>query len=247
MKLLSGFSGFIHQEGAEPDFFLSLKALESLNHLERLNLEQTHVRDAALKPLSSFQELRDLSLRSASLTDVSLHYLSSLPKLTNLSIHDAVLSNNGLYLFNPSATLKKMDLYGCWLLTEDAILSFCKKYPQTEVRHELVHNLPSNPNGSTSPSPSQLTSRTLLVNQKQGNISISPSFVGPNFYSLIIQLQLLITLPNFIFNCFEIDQRLKYNREELLARQYSSLSLAIPLDRGSTTSQLLMNQSSYMS
>ncbi|XP_075646348.1 uncharacterized protein LOC142617397 [Castanea sativa] len=211
--------GFIHQEGANPDLFLSLKALESLNHLERLNLEQTHVRDAALKPLSSFQELKDLSLRSAFLTDVSLHYLSSLPKLTNLSFHDAVLSNSGLNLFNPSATLKKMDLCGCWLLTEDAILSFCKKYTQTEVRHELVHVLPSNPNGSTSPSPSLLTSRTLLVNQKQGNISISPSFV---------------------------DQRLKYNREELLSLQYSSLSLAIPLDRGSTTSQLLMNQSSSM-
>ena len=201
MKLLSRFSGFIHQEGAEPNLFLSLKALESLNHLERLNLEQTHVRDAALKPLSSFQELRDLSLRSASLTDVSLHYLSSFPKLTNLSFHDAMLSNSGVNLFNPSATLKKMDLYGCWLLTEDAILSFCKKYPQTEVRHELVHNLPSNPNGSTSPSPSR-----------------------------------------FIFNCFEIDQRLKSNREELLSLQYSSLSLAIPLDRGRTTSQLLMNQ-----
>ncbi|KAF3958201.1 hypothetical protein CMV_016864 [Castanea mollissima] len=113
-----------------------------------------------------------------------------------------------------------MDLCGCWLLTEDAILSFCKKYTQTEVRHELVHVLPSNPNGSTSPSPSLLTSRTLLVNQKQGNISISPSFV---------------------------DQRLKYNREELLSLQYSSLSLAIPLDGGSTTSQLLMNQSSSMS
>ena len=127
MKLLSRFSGFIHQEGAEPNLFLSLKALESLNHLERLNLEQTHVRDATLKPLSSFQELRDLSLRSTSLTDVSLHYLSSFPKLTNLSFHDAMLSNSGVNLFNPSTTLKKMDMCGCWLLTADAILSFCKK------------------------------------------------------------------------------------------------------------------------
>ena len=127
MKLLSRFSGFIHQEGAEPNLFLSLKALESLNHLERLNLEQTHGRDATLKPLSSFQELRDLSLRSTSLTNVSLHYLSSFPKLTNLSFHDAMLSNSGVNLFNPSATLKKMDMCGCWLLTTDAILSFCKK------------------------------------------------------------------------------------------------------------------------
>ncbi|KAK9984204.1 hypothetical protein SO802_033729 [Lithocarpus litseifolius] len=57
------YEGFIHLEGVESDLFLSLKALESLNHLERLNLEQTHVRDAALKPLSTFQELRDLSLK----------------------------------------------------------------------------------------------------------------------------------------------------------------------------------------
>lgn len=200
--------GFIHQVGAEPDLVLSLEALQSLNHLERLNLEKTHVRDAALKPLSSFQELRDLSLGSASLTDVSLQYLSILPKLTNLSIHDAVLSNCGLNSFNPSAALKMLDLRGCWLLTEDDILSFCKNYPQTEVRHELVNILPSNTNGSTSPSPSRLPSRT-LVNKKQGNISISPCFV---------------------------DQRLKYSREELLALQYSSLSLACPLERGITTS-----------
>ena len=162
---------------------LSLEALQSLNHLERLNLEKTHVRDAALKPLSSFQELRDLSLGSASLTDVSLQYLSILPKLTNLSIHDAVLSNCGLNSFNPSAALKMLDLRGCWLLTEDDILSFCKNYPQTEVRHELVNILPLNTNGSTSPSPSRLPSRA-LVNKKQGNISISPCFVGRTFIQL---------------------------------------------------------------
>ncbi|XP_062146984.1 receptor-like protein 15 isoform X2 [Alnus glutinosa] len=171
--------GFIHLVGAEPDSVLSLQALESLNHLEKLNIEETRVRDAALKPLSSFQELRSLSLRSTSLTDVSLDYLSSLPKLINLRFRDAVLTNCGLISFNPSATLKLLDLRGCWLLTRDAILSFCRNHPQIEVRHELVHIPPIDKIGSSRPSPSRLTSRTFPVNQKQhGNIPLSSYFVG---------------------------------------------------------------------
>ncbi|KAG6633941.1 toll-like receptor 3 isoform X2 [Carya illinoinensis] len=196
--------GFIHQAGAEPGSVLSLQALESLSHLEMLNLEQTHIRDDALKPLSSFQELRNLSLRSTSLTDLSLHYLSSLPKLTNLSIRDSVLTNFGLASFIPSRTLKMLDLRGCWLLTEDAILPFSKNHPQIEVRHELVHIFPSDNIGSSCPSPSRSTSRTLLVNKKLGNIHISPCFV---------------------------DQRVKYSRQELLELQYSSIR-ASPIDRG---------------
>ncbi|KAB1209885.1 hypothetical protein CJ030_MR6G029275 [Morella rubra] len=103
-----------------------------------------------------------------------------------------------------------MDLSGCWLLTEDAISSFCKTYPQIEVRHELVHVLPSNQIGSGRASSSRLTSRTLPVNQKLGNMLISPFFV---------------------------DQRLKYSREELLALQFSSTYLESPLDRGITNFQ----------
>ncbi|XP_059442612.1 receptor-like protein 15 isoform X2 [Corylus avellana] len=206
--------GFIRQVGAEPDSVLSLEALESLKHLEKLKMEQTRVRDDALKPLSSFQELRDLSLRSTFLTDVSLHYLSSLPKLINLSFRDAVLTDSGLISFNPSATLKLLDLRGCWLLTRDAILSFCRNYPQIEVRHELAHIIPKDKFGSSRPSPSRSTSRTLWVNQQQGNIPISSYFE---------------------------DQRLKYSREELLALQYSSLYLVSPLDRGITTSQEELN------
>lgn len=182
ISIFCGLSGFIDQVGAEPSSILSLQELESLNHLERLNLEQTYVSDEALKPLLNLQELRDLSLRSISLTDLALHYLSSLPKLTNLCIHDAVLTNCGLVSFHPSGTLKMMDLSGCWLLTEDAISSFCKTYPQIEVRHELVHVLPSNQIGSGRASSSRLTSRTLPVNQKLGNMLISPFFVGRGFF-----------------------------------------------------------------
>jgi hypothetical protein len=164
-----------------------------------LNIEETRVRDAALKPLSSFQELRSLSLRSTSLTDVSLDYLSSLPKLINLRFRDAVLTNCGLISFNPSATLKLLDLRGCWLLTRDAILSFCRNHPQIEVRHELVHIPPIDKIGSSRPSPSRLTSRTFPVNQKQqGNIPLSSYFVGKTLYLIFSQLQhLIVAVPNF--------------------------------------------------
>ncbi|GAY39278.1 hypothetical protein CUMW_043150 [Citrus unshiu] len=178
-------------------------ALQNLNHLESLNLEQTQVSDATLFPLSTFKELIHLSLRNASLTDVSLHQLSSLSKLTNLSIRDAVLTNSGLGSFKPPRSLKLLDLHGGWLLTEDAILQFCKMHPRIEVWHELSVICPSDQIGSNGPSPSRTSLRASLVKQKQDPMPMSHSF---------------------------LDQRLKYSREELLELQYSSLSLARPDD-----------------
>lgn len=198
--------GFIQQVGAETDLVLSLTALQNLNHLESLNLEQTQVSDVALFPLSTFKELIHLSLRSASLTDVSLHQFSSLSKLTYLRIRDGVLTNNGLGSFKPPTSLKLLDLHGVWLLTEDAILQFCKSHPRIEVWHELIVVSPSDQIGSNRPSPSQTSLRASLVKQKQDPMPMSHSF---------------------------LDQRLKYSREELLELQYSSLSLARPND-GST-------------
>ncbi|KAL9439583.1 hypothetical protein AB3S75_025111 [Citrus x aurantiifolia] len=195
--------GFIQQVGAETDLVLSLRALQNLNHLESLNLEQTQVSDATLFPLSTFKELIHLSLRNACLTDVSLHQLSSLSKLTNLSIRDAVLTNSGLGSFKPPRSLKLLDLHGGWLLTEDAILQFCKMHPRIEVWHELSVICPSDQIGSNAPSPSRTSLRASLVKQKQDPIPMSHSF---------------------------LDQRLKYSREELLELQYSSLSLARPDD-----------------
>lgn len=195
--------GFIQQVGAETDLVLSLTALQNLNHLESLNLEQTQVSDATLFPLSTFKELIHLSLRNASLTDVSLHQLSFLSKLTNLSIRDAVLTNSGLGSFKPPRSLKLLDLHGGWLLTEDAILQFCKMHPRIEVWHELSVICPSDQIGSNGPSPSRTSLRASLVKQKHDPMPMSYSF---------------------------LDQRLKYSREELLELQYSSLSLARPDD-----------------
>lgn len=165
--------GFIQQVGAETDLVLSLTALQNLNHLESLNLEQTQVSDATLFPLSTFKELIHLSLRNASLTDISLHQLSSLSKLTNLSIRDAVLTNSGLGSFKPPRSLKLLDLHGGWLLTEDAILQFCKMHPRIEVWHELSVICPSDQIGSNGPSPSRTSLRASLVKQKQDPMPVS--------------------------------------------------------------------------
>ncbi|XP_027340047.1 systemin receptor SR160 [Abrus precatorius] len=198
--------GFIHQGKTDMDSPLSLVALQNLK-LERLNLEHTQVRDKALYPLSSFQELRYLSLKSVSLADISLYYLSSIPKLTNLSICDAVLTNYGLDIFKVPETLKLLDLRGCWLLTNDTIMSFCRNHPQVEVRHELVTVFPLDKNGLNHSSPSRLTSRIMQMAKKKDQILISPFF---------------------------IDQRLKYSRDELLALQFTSLPLASSSESGNS-------------
>ncbi|KAM2227838.1 hypothetical protein ACFXTI_014605 [Malus domestica] len=201
----TNIKGVIHQVEPESAPVLSLSALQSLRHLEKLNLKDTKVTDAALDPLKSFHELTDLTLKSASLTDKSLYHTSSIPKLTNLCVHDGVLTNSGLNSYKPPSTLRMMDLSGCWLLTEDAISSFCKAHSQIELRHELVHISPSKQIVSNSPSSSRSNRKASQAKQKQKQENVP-------------------VLPGFL------DQRLKYSKEELLALQYSSLSLVPPPD-----------------
>lgn len=196
-------NGFIHQDGAEPNLISSLTALHSLKGLESLNLECANIKDAAVDPLSNFQELRLLSLKSPSLTDISLYHLSSLPKIRNLGIRDAVLTDSGLFSFRPPATLEMLDLRGCWLLTEDAILSFRKRHPLIELRHEHVVST-SDQTARHRLTPPRTFLRPPQVNQKQEKLIVSQYF---------------------------IDQRLKYTREELLALQFQSSSLGSPFDK----------------
>lgn len=164
--------------GSDSDPVLSLKALQILVHLQKLNLEQTQVRDTALSSLSSLRDLRHLSIRSTSVTDTSLYHISSLPKLTNLSIRDAVLTNQGLESFEPPETLRMIDLRGCWLLTEEALVEFCKYHPQIEVKHDDVHVYSSDELTSSRQSSSRLTLKTSQSHQDGGEVSISPCFIG---------------------------------------------------------------------
>lgn len=140
-----------------------------------LNLERTHVDDRSLRPLSRFRRLNHLLLRSPSFTDVALSYLSILPKLKTLSIRDAVLTNQAFDLLKDAATLQKIDLRGCWLLTEGGLLEFHRRFPQIEVRHELFQ-FSCDP--TSSDRPTHFTPKKLQLNQSNRSTAMSPYFVG---------------------------------------------------------------------
>lgn len=174
-------TGFIDYGDAEPDKFYSLTALQILS-LESLNLEQIHFQDDALCSLLGFPELRHLFLQSGYLTDLSLHHWSSLCHLKTLGFRDAVLTNHGLDSFKPPGTLELLDLRGCWLLTEDAILLFHRKYPRIELKHELINITAADLPPSNFRSKSQFGRRTPLVNTNLEKLCLSPTFVGePSF------------------------------------------------------------------
>nr|ABK93422.1 unknown [Populus trichocarpa] len=103
-----------------------------------------------------------------------------------------------------------LDLRGCWLLTEDAILSFCKRHPLIELRHEHVVST-SDQTARHRLTPPRTFLRPPQVNQKQEKLIVSQYF---------------------------IDQRLKYTREELLALQFQSSSLGSPFDKSHAKPQM---------
>uniref|UniRef100_A0A0E0DNA7 Disease resistance R13L4/SHOC-2-like LRR domain-containing protein n=1 Tax=Oryza meridionalis TaxID=40149 RepID=A0A0E0DNA7_9ORYZ len=123
---------------------LSLSALEELKYLESLNLNNTQLMDDVIPPLASFRALKYLFLKSDFLSDPALHALSSASNLIHLGFCGNILSTTGLRKFVPPATLRMLDLSGCWILTGDAISAFCTCHPVIEVRHELIQELQAN-------------------------------------------------------------------------------------------------------
>ncbi|PWA80481.1 leucine-rich repeat (LRR) family protein [Artemisia annua] len=196
--------GLIQQNGRDAECTPSLTALENLKHLEKLNLEDIPLRDEAITPISNFKQLNHLSLRSTFLTDASLHHLSSVNLIT-LGMQDAVLTNAGIDCFNAPSSLEVLDINGCWLLTKDAILSFLQCHPEIEIRHELVSISLSDSEDAKYHSPSQTSMRT----SQQRRFSSSP--LKPEMTNII-------------------DQRLKYNRAELLSLRFASTLVAPPSD-----------------
>nr|XP_043611680.1 internalin I [Erigeron canadensis] len=195
--------GLIQQTGGDAECVLSLAAFENLKQLEKLDLEETPLRDEGISPVSNFKQLTHLSLRSSFLTDSSLHHLSSIPNLITLSMRDAVLTNAAIDSFNPSPSLQVLDLTGCWLLTKDALLSFIQCHPEIVVKHELVSTFLSDSEGTKYTSPSRTSMRRL----EQRRFSSSP--LKPEMSTII-------------------DQRLKYSRAELLSLQFASTSVVPP-------------------
>ncbi|TMW84500.1 hypothetical protein EJD97_025052 [Solanum chilense] len=196
--------GISNEMDSDPNYVSSLSGLSSLEHLERLDLEETRIKDSALAPLPSFRKLSHLFLRSGSLADTTLHQFSSITSLVTLGIRDGVLTNTGLYVFNPPPPMKILDLRGCWLLTEDALLSFQQRHPQIEVRHDLLSIAMVKRLSFSSPL-SQATPWTKLHKNKKGGSSTSP---------------LRSIRDGFL------DQRLKYTNEELLAMRFDSASIS---------------------
>ncbi|KAL6533587.1 hypothetical protein OROHE_013420 [Orobanche hederae] len=171
--------GLIHREGEGDDVIdevPSFNALGSLSHLESLDLEKLHIKDAAISPLTKLGELRHLYLRSVSLTDVSLHHMSS-SKLMHLGVRDAVLTDGGLINFVPPPPLEVLDLRGCWLLTKDVLLHFFRKHPRIELRHELVERVDRRNLDYLSPSRVKVnTGSSSRLKQKQGKLT--DNFLG---------------------------------------------------------------------
>ncbi|KAI4369808.1 hypothetical protein MLD38_018212 [Melastoma candidum] len=176
---------------------LSLTALRSLQ-LERLNIEQTLVQDDTLLPLCHLTELRHLSLQNNHLTDLSLHQLSPLQKLKTLGFRDAVLTARGLELYKPPKSLEMMDLTGCWLLSVDALKEFQRKHPRIHLRHEHILSLESHP--SSGRYKTRENAKCGFKHRASEKLSVSSYF---------------------------FDQRLKYDREELLALRISTFPLRL--------------------
>uniref|UniRef100_A0A1J3HD17 F-box/LRR-repeat protein 14 n=1 Tax=Noccaea caerulescens TaxID=107243 RepID=A0A1J3HD17_NOCCA len=204
---MTSIRGFIQQQSPQQgESKPSLAALQSLTSLKTLSLEHPYLSDTALTPLSSLTGLTHLSLRSTSLTDFTLHNLSSLPNLVSLGVRDAVLTSIGLEKFRPPLSLRTLDLKGCWLLTKDSIAGFCKRHPHIKVRHEFAQESSSLDQNRLLPRSSPQQSSAKISRRKSNQRPETSAAVSRSF----------------------IDQRVKYNREELVALQNSPLSRLLP-------------------
>lgn len=166
-------------------------------------MDEIQIHDAALCPLTSLGRLNYLSLRSGILTDASLYHASSIPRLNYLGIRDSVLTDAGLVSFVPPTMLEVLDLRGCWLLTEDVLSVFSQKYPQIEVKHELVSSSTTEKRNSSFLSPAQATSRGLQYKHKLGPLrSDLDTFLGNTSQNSLTQgmFDRLYWRPNYILS-----------------------------------------------
>ncbi|KAK9145421.1 hypothetical protein Sjap_005324 [Stephania japonica] len=213
----TSIKGLHYIVGHSPDQILTLVELQNLKHLERLDLEETQIRDEAMQPLFGLLGLKSLSLKSDFLSDISLHASSSLLNLKFLGIRGAVLTDAGLQTFNPPPMLEILDLRNCWLVTADGLLSFCERHPKIEVKHEHcqrpVQDHGASGHFSAAGTSATGTSKAMQLRPKKTNTPCSARK-----------------------ECF-VDERLRYTREELLELQFSPLSCALPSNNGAVMQQ----------
>lgn len=82
-------------------------------------------------------------LRVPCSSDECLHQSSSLPNLVCFGIGGAVITAAGLSRYEPPSHLQELDLTGCWLLPENALLDFCEAHPQVMVWNEQTVSVTS--------------------------------------------------------------------------------------------------------
>lgn len=163
-------AGYARTE-VDADKMLSMSVFEHLEYLEILNLEDTPLSAEVIPPLGSFASLKYLYLKSDFLSDSALDALSSASNLIHLGFCGNILSSSGLLQFVPPATLRVLDLSGCWIITGDAISAFCKHHPMIEVRHELMQELKANSVGR---------SQSKAKQSQQVKPKVANSFAGPS-------------------------------------------------------------------
>ncbi|XP_068659593.1 uncharacterized protein [Aristolochia californica] len=220
----TNIKGFIFQGSNNAQKDLSLTALQILNHLRSLNLEETQLRDEFLNPLVFLRDLNHLYLKSDFLSDLSLHSLSLLPNLISLGIRGAVLTNSGIQMFKPPAMLQILDLRECWFLTADAIYGFCKHYPQIKMKHEIIQNSPMDQASSSS---------SLFLHNETKKGTPSRSKRGKQSH---------LPCETQETNLAVMDERIKYSREELLKLQFSEVALQDTQDNGVTQPKVLVGE-----
>ncbi|KAL6864888.1 hypothetical protein ACP4OV_016039 [Aristida adscensionis] len=185
--------GFTQAEGTT-DKILSLSVFQHLKYLESLNLEDTPLSAEVIPPLASITALKYLYLKSDFLSDPALHALSSTSNLIHLGFRGNILSSSGLLQFVPPSTLRLLDVSGCWILTGDAISTFCRHHPMIEVRHELMERKKSHSETSQLHKPRQ---------SQRGKVKVANTLAGPS------------RPPGIHF----VDERIKYSKEEMMELQ----------------------------
>ena len=209
-------AGFVHTE-VNSEKLLSMSAFEHLKYLESLNLEDTPLSAEVIPPLASFAALKYLYLKSDFLSDPALHALSAASNLIHLGFCGNILSSSGLLQFVPPATLCVLDLSGCWILTGDAISTFCKRHPTIELRHELMQEVQANfVGGSQLRKPRRR--RSPHVKAEVGNSFAGPSrlhdicFVGEDARYSVVSLHFLLEIQSQLELCIlqYIDNRFAF-------------------------------------
>lgn len=120
-----------------------LSYLDQLQHLRRLDMRHTRINDTTVHGLKTLTQLTHLNVHSTSLSDECLQQSSSLRNLVCLGIGGAVITNDGLSNYKPPPLLQELDLTDCWLLSKEALLDFCKAYPQIMVWNEKTVGITS--------------------------------------------------------------------------------------------------------